>query len=284
MVKHSTPLMEQDMLLKKGFRSILKVKRTLKEDYTSKKSFSTDLDKSQLEAYKKYFQFSFEEIPLTYLYILAQRAQLQMMVDASFPLSVLGLIHLSNEVEYLGWVKADKPLGLEAEVFIEAKEGSLLINCTVDISQEGEKKARCKSLYLSKRKSKKRKKKKTEEEGKPMSPDATSIYALDSLSGKEYAEISGDHNPIHTSNLVAKLFGFKGMIIQGWCTASKIAAELEGKAGSSIKKLVVDFKKPIVLPAQVKLNYYKKKGNVWQFDACSMDEALNHLKGEVINY
>lgn len=68
-----------------------------------------------------------------------------------------------------------------------------------------------------------------------------------------YAEASGDHNPIHLDENVAKMAGLPGIINHGMCTMA-IAAKgaVNGLAGGNperIKKVAVRFSKP-VLPGQ----------------------------------
>ncbi len=68
-----------------------------------------------------------------------------------------------------------------------------------------------------------------------------------------YAEASGDHNPIHLDENVAKLAGLPGIIVHGLCTlafASKaIIDSLCGKDPRRLKRLSAGFARP-VLPGQ----------------------------------
>ena len=67
---------------------------------------------------------------------------------------------------------------------------------------------------------------------------------------KEYAEASGDKNPIHVSSVGAKAFGFPKTIAHGMWTAAAMLRVLEGqlpKAG----RFTVQFAKPVILPAKV---------------------------------
>ena len=68
-----------------------------------------------------------------------------------------------------------------------------------------------------------------------------------------YAEASGDHNPIHTDEVVARLAGFPGVIVQGLCTmamASKVVLdELCGGEAERLTRLRARFARP-VFPGQ----------------------------------
>lgn len=68
-----------------------------------------------------------------------------------------------------------------------------------------------------------------------------------------YAEASGDHNPIHQDENVAKMAGLPGIILHGMCTmAMATKGAVDGLAGGDptrVKRVAVRFSKP-VLPGQ----------------------------------
>ncbi len=70
---------------------------------------------------------------------------------------------------------------------------------------------------------------------------------------QRYADASGDNNPIHLDENVAKMAGLPGVILHGMCTmAIATKAAVNGVAGgdpSRIKRVAVRFSKP-VLPGQ----------------------------------
>lgn len=65
-----------------------------------------------------------------------------------------------------------------------------------------------------------------------------------------YAEASGDKNPIHTDNEIAKLFGHPGIILQGSCTMSFVAkAVIDQFCGGDprkLKRLRVRYARPVL--------------------------------------
>ena len=68
--------------------------------------------------------------------------------------------------------------------------------------------------------------------------------------GTDYAAVSGDRNPIHTSRLLAKVFGFPRTIAHGMWTKARCLAALEGRLPDTYT-VDVAFKLPILLPATV---------------------------------
>ena len=76
-----------------------------------------------------------------------------------------------------------------------------------------------------------------------------------------YAEASGDHNPIHTDENVAKMAGLPGIINHGMCTMA-IAAKgaVNGLAAGDperIKKVSVRFTKPVIPGQELTTKFWK---------------------------
>lgn len=69
--------------------------------------------------------------------------------------------------------------------------------------------------------------------------------------GKRYAKVTGDYNPIHVSNLAAKLFGFKRAIAHGMWSVARTVHELP-TIGGSIRHDVA-FKGPMYVNSQAEI-------------------------------
>lgn len=69
-----------------------------------------------------------------------------------------------------------------------------------------------------------------------------------------WANLSKDHNPIHTSSFAARLLGFKGRIAHGNHVVAKTISAIEGEISSSQGKwMEVEFKRPVFVPAQLEI-------------------------------
>ena len=68
--------------------------------------------------------------------------------------------------------------------------------------------------------------------------------------GRRYAAVSGDHNPIHTSALLARLFGFPRPIAHGMWTLGRAISTL-GDDLPARCALEVRFRSPLLLPSTV---------------------------------
>jgi acyl dehydratase len=94
--------------------------------------------------------------------------------------------------------------------------------------------------------------------------------------GTDYADISGDHNPIHTSRIGARLFGFPRPIAHGMWSKARCLAALEGRLPAEYT-VDVTFKQPILLPARVSF-HAAPAGTGWEF---RVDSGRPHLAGVV---
>ena len=91
--------------------------------------------------------------------------------------------------------------------------------------------------------------------------------------------MGGDHNPIHTSTIGAKLFGFPTVIAHGMFSAAAVLANIEGQLPDSVR-YSVKFGKPIMLPASAGL-YVDRVPDGWDLSLRNMSKGYPHLTGEI---
>ncbi|MEU4162465.1 MaoC/PaaZ C-terminal domain-containing protein [Actinoplanes sp. NPDC026670] len=105
---------------------------------------------------------------------------------------------------------------------------------------------------------------------------AGSRWRVPARVGTDYAGVSGDRNPIHTSWLGARLFGFPRPIAHGMWTMAHALAALEGRLPETCT-VDVTFKKPLLLPARATFTTAPTT-NGWTFTLASRHP---HLTGTV---
>jgi acyl dehydratase len=110
----------------------------------------------------------------------------------------------------------------------------------------------------------------------PPAPEPTAVWNVPARVGSDYAAVSGDHNPIHTSRIGAKLFGFPRPIAHGMWTKARAVAALEGRLPGAYT-VDVSFKQPILLPSKVGFTAAERDGG-WDF---RVDGKRPHLAGQV---
>ncbi|GEA49536.1 hypothetical protein VIN01S_03400 [Vibrio inusitatus NBRC 102082] len=206
-------------------------------------------NQAHLQSYKRYCGFSHNEMPLPYLFVASQKAQLHLLTDEQFPLKTLGLIHtgirfyrhkeIDTKANYnvtvsVGKVE-NKARGIEFELCVHFYKNSELV-CGFDSHYF--------SITSSKRGNKPAK----------IADDFTAFHSLAHLNITEqsvrgYARVSGDYNPIHLHRLTAAPFGFKKPIAHGLYLLARCLVSLD----ISPKEVVASFKRPALLPIETEL-------------------------------
>jgi acyl dehydratase len=179
-----------------------------------------------------------------------------MMLEKDFPLPVPGLVHTANTITITHEISADLPLEIEAIAKIEErKNDSLAVIFNLNFKQNGTLKATCESVNYWINKSAPRKKEAREEQDTELYDRQSELWHFQENLSNEYAKISGDYNPIHLHAVFGKLFGFRGKVLHGWCSTSKIISLFESEFESKINSFQVKFIKPFILPKNVFCEY-----------------------------
>jgi acyl dehydratase len=118
---------------------------------------------------------------------------------------------------------------------------------------------------------------KPEPKKQPKLPPPNAILRITPGQIRHYASVSGDHNPIHTSSIGAKLFGFPTAIAHGMFSAAAVLANVEGRLPDAVE-YSVRFGKPILLPARAGL-YVERDGDGWDLTLRNLSKGYPHLTG-----
>lgn len=113
--------------------------------------------------------------------------------------------------------------------------------------------------------------------GRPgQSAGGGAVWRVPAGVGSDYAAVSGDRNPIHTSRLGARVFGFPRPIAHGMWTKAHALAALEGRLPDAYT-VDVTFKAPVLLPVSATFTTASAPGG-WEFALAS---KRAHLLGAV---
>jgi acyl dehydratase len=237
---------------------------------------------ADLAAYDRVCGFPLADpLPPTYPHVLTFPLQVALMSDRAFPVALPGLVHVRNRIEVLRPVRADEALDLEvwAERFARHPRGATVDLCA-SVAAGGAEVWRSRSTYLARGA--------TAPEGAPESDLAVSVGDLERPvatwrvpddTGRRYARVSGDVNPIHLSGLTAKAFGFKRAIAHGMWVEARALAALTGRLPDATAVDVV-FRKPLLLPSTVTLATAPADGG-WDLAVRNATSGVEHLVGTV---
>ena len=206
-------------------------------------------------------------MPLAYPHVLASALHLAMLTSAAFPVKLMGLVHVRNQISQCRPLGADSVGSLRCwlEGHRDTDKGQEFDLHTEWQAADGEVPWREVSTFLARA---------------PASPGAAarsnasnSVIAADSRAqtisfhapaglGRSYGWMAGDLNPIHLADVSARLFGFRSAIAHGMWSLARCAAELPVARLDSPIELAVAFKLPIMLPSALTL------------ECCEEDSAL----------
>lgn len=219
------------------------------------------IDASHVQRYNAAFGFPHDAIPLTFLYLLAQRAQLATMLDRPTPFRIAGLIHVENRLALHGPVLFDTPLTLTTTVTLPPPAVNGAIHALLETRAfDGERLAfACDSTYLVKRGA--RSGRAATPPSPPPSGTALGRWEIAPDAGRRYAALSGDWNPIHLWRWSARLMGMRAPIIHGAHTLARATALLQAANGGAIKTVWCRFRQPVPLGTGVALFADKTGGH-----------------------
>lgn len=211
------------------------------------------LDADHVRHYSDAFGFLAGSVPLTYLYLLAQRAQLATMLDRTIPLRIVGLIHVSNELAMHCEVRTDAPLVIVTTLSMPEPAANGAFECVLETvaSADATTVFTCTSRYLIKR----GQRGKHASASPPVAPvgDVVGEWVVTADTGRRYAALSGDWNPIHLWPWSAQLMGMHAPIIHGMETMARVCAAFEQSANRPVTSLTCRFKRAVPLGVSVTL-------------------------------
>jgi hypothetical protein len=204
------------------------------------------IDPSHVARYNALLGFAAGTLPVTYYYLLSQRAHLATLLSKGFPFRVAGMVHVENSLVEAQTPDPFHPLHLSTTVAIAPATASGAVHCelvTVAM-QEDVLVFTCTSKYLAKRGRRKGVPAATRDtiEGKRIGG-----WAVGGSLGRAYARVSGDWNPIHLWRWSARLMGLRRPIIHGMHSVAAACALLEQGGAQRVTAVTAHFKSPITL-------------------------------------
>lgn len=193
-------------------------------------------------------------LPAGFVHVLAFPVATALMVRDDFPLPLLGLVHVANRVEQ----RRPLRLGQELEVRswatgLRGHRSGTQVDLVSEVAADGVTAWRGVSTYLAKGVRLAGTAAPADEatDRRPFEPPVpTASWRLPADTGRRYAAVSGDVNPIHLCAPAARAFGFHGTIAHGMFTAARALAAVGAVRGESFT-WSVEFAAPVVLPTTV---------------------------------
>ncbi|GAA4365531.1 MaoC family dehydratase [Paeniglutamicibacter cryotolerans] len=221
-----------------------------------------------------------DELPSAFVHGMVFPAAMSVLVRDDFPLPLLGMVHLRNEVEHFAPVAVDQVLDAVAYAQnLGSHHSGTTLEVVAEVRADGEMLWRGVSTYLA-RGIWPGEKPARHGAGRPpfVPPVRTASWSLGADTGRRFASVLGDYNPIHLSAASAKLLGMKRQIAHGMYLAGRAlatAAPHDGGYGWE-----VEFMTPAFLPGVVDVSIRQEEGSV-SFDGWASRSGKPHFTGAV---
>lgn len=242
------------------------------------------VDRDHLADYDRVCGFRLRDaLPATYPHVVGFPLALRLMATPAFPLPLVGLVHVANRITVHRPIDAGERLDFTARAAdLRPHPRGRQLDVVLTASVDGAEVWRGVSTYLSKDRGTVGVERPGDGQRRPATAEratagtAAAMWRVEPRVGTDYARISGDHNPIHTSRLGARLFGFAQPIAHGMWSKARCLAALENRLPEAYT-VDVAFKVPLPLPSTVAFTATPS----WTFALHSARGGRPHLSGTV---
>jgi acyl dehydratase len=239
------------------------------------------IDPANVAAYAALTGLRFADaVPLTYPFTLTFPAMMSLLTGFDFPFAAMGSVHMENQI------MQHRPIAVTdvVDVTVQARNlrehrRGLLVDAVTEVKVGNDVAWEQVATFLHQQRTSLSDEPKPEPQKQPKLPPPNAILRITPSQIRHYASVAGDHNPIHTNALGAKLFGFPTVIAHGMFTAAAVLANIEGQLPDAVK-YSVRFGKPVVLPASAGL-YVDRTGSGWDLVLRNLSKGYPHLTGTV---
>ncbi|MGN9803102.1 MaoC/PaaZ C-terminal domain-containing protein [Micromonospora sp. L32] len=235
------------------------------------------VDRAHLADYDRVCGFRLSDrLPATYPHVLGFPLSLRLMTTPEFPIALTGVVHVGNQITVHRPIEAGETLDFVTHAEnLRPHERGRQVDVVLVGSVGGEEVWRGVSTYLGKERTPGGGGRRDRGE-RPAPPAATARWRVEPRVGTDYARVSGDHNPIHTSRLGARLLGFPRPIAHGMWSKARCLAALESRLPEAYT-VDVAFKLPVPLPGTVAFSATP----AWDFALHDARTGRPHLVGTV---
>lgn len=239
------------------------------------------IDRERLSAYDRVCGFRVSDLlPATFPHVLSFPLQAKLMTDPAFPFPMIGLVHLANRITQARPLRAGESFVLRVHAEgLRPHERGTQFDMVSEALADGEVVWTDVSTYLRRGGSGGPSERSSSAGLEPLSGEPAARWRLGGDTGRRYAEVSGDHNPIHLYPLTARLFGFRRAIAHGMWSKARCLAFFAERLPDAFT-VDVRFKRPILLPATVAL-FAEQTEDGFRFALRHANKDTPHLDGSI---
>jgi len=239
------------------------------------------IDPANVAAYAHVTGLRFgDTVPLTYPFVLTFPTVMSLVSGFDFPFAAMGSVHIENHITQYRPIAVTDTVGVQvhAENLREHRKG-LLVDIVTDVNVGNDTAWHQVTTFLHQQRTSLSGEPKPPPQKQPKLDPPNAVLHITPGQIRHYASVGGDHNPIHTNSIAAKLFGFPTVIAHGMFSAAAVLANIEGQLPDAVK-YSVRFAKPVVLPARAGL-YVDRGTHGWELTLRHLTRGYPHLSGSV---
>ena len=240
------------------------------------------IDGSNVAAYAACTGLRFgDTVPLTYPFVLTYPMVMELVTGFDFPFAAVGAVHMANRITRHRPIAVTDSVAVaaHAENMREHRKG-LLVDVISRVSVGNQLAWEQVTTFLHQQRTSLSAEPKPEPPpAAPKLPPPNAVLRITQRQIRRYASIGADHNPIHTSLLGARLFGFPKPIAHGMFSAAAVLANVEGGLPDAVR-YDVRFGKPVFLPAALGV-YVDGVAGGWDVALRDIGKGYPHLTGEL---
>ncbi len=219
-------------------------------------------------------------VPLTYPFALTFPAMMSLVTGFDFPFAAMGSVHVENHITQYRPIAVTDTVGVRvrAENLREHRKG-LLVDLVTEVSVGADTAWHQVTTFLHQQRTSLSDEPKPPPQKQPKLPPPGAVLRVSPGLIRRYAVVGGDHNPIHTNPIAARLFGFPTVIAHGMYSAAAVLANIEARLPDAVK-YSVKFGKPLVLPGTAGL-YIDEGHDGWDISLRNVAKGYPYLTGTV---
>ena len=205
---------------------------------------------------------------------------MELITSFDFPFAAMGSVHVENRIVRHRPISVTDTVDftVHAENLREHRKG-LLVDVVTDIRIGNDQAWHQVTTFLHQQRTSLSGEPKPEPPKQPKMPPPNVILRITPGEIRHYASVGGDRNPIHTSTIGAKLFGFPTAIAHGMFSGAAVLANIEGRIPDAVI-YAVKFGKPVMLPATAGV-YLDRVSDGWDISMRNLSKGYPHLTATI---